>query len=199
MLLLFYHKHVSMLRKLIVFNSISLDGYFSGVNGDISWAHRASDDPGWNAFVQANAASGSVLVFGRVTYDMMASYWPTAQAASADPNLAAHMNSLQKIVFSRSMDKASWKNTKLLRNPVDDIVRLKNEPGDDLVILGSGSIVSQLSQAGLVDEFQVVVNPVVLGTGRTMFEGIGHPIHLQLTHSRTFKNGNVVLDYVPVK
>lgn len=195
MLFLFKHKHITMARKLIVFNSISLDGYFSGVNGDISWAHKPGDDAEWTAFVQGNAGEGGVLVFGRVTYEMMAGYWPTPHAASADPQLAAHMNSLQKIVFSRSLDKASWENTKLLTNLADDVRRLKNEPGDDMVILGSGSIVSQLTQAGLIDEYQVVINPVLLGAGKTMFEGIDHAVGLKLTNSRTFKNGNVVLTY----
>jgi dihydrofolate reductase len=109
------------------------------------------------------------------------------------------MNNMPKVVFSRTLEKASWKNTKLVKGDIAAEVRkMKGEPGPDMAILGSGSIVSQLAQAGLIDEFQVVVNPIVLGKGRTLFEGVEEKIALKLIRSRAFGNGNVVLYYEPM-
>jgi dihydrofolate reductase len=185
-----------MKRKLTVFNQISLDGYFCGENGDLSWAHQNSNDKEWNEFVGGNATGGGVLVFGRITYEMMAGYWPSEMAMNNDPVVAGQMNKLQKIVFSGTMKKAEWKNTLLINgNLAEEIKKLKSQSGDDIVILGSGSIVSQLTEAGLIDGFQIVVNPIILGNGRTMFEGVTKKPRLKLTDSRKFKNGNVVLTY----
>ena len=108
------------------------------------------------------------------------------------------MNNLPKVVFSRTLDKASWNNTKLVKGDLAaEIRKMKKEPGEDMAILGSGSIVSQLAQEGVIDEYQVVVNPVVLGKGRTMFDGIKEKLTLKLTKTRTFGNGNVLLTYAP--
>ena len=186
------------MQKLSVFNQVSLDGYFTGENGDLSWAHKPNDDAEWNAFVEGNASGGGTLLFGRVTYEMMASYWPTPMASQNNPVVADRMNSGRKVVFSQTLDNASWSNTRLIKGDLAAEVRkLKEEPGEGLVILGSGSIVSQLAGTGLIDEYQVIVNPVVLGTGRTMFAGTEHKVNLKLTKSRTFGNGNVLLCYVP--
>src|SRR4029453_6079721 len=160
------------MRKLIVFNQVTVDGYFTGVNGDLSWAHNASKDAEWNAFVEDNATSGGVMVLARVTYEMMVAYWPTAEAKKNDPVVAQGINTLPKVVFSRTLDKASWNNTKLNKGDVAaEIRKMKTESGKDMVILGSGSIVSLLTQEGLIDEYQIAVNPVVLGNGRTIFDG----------------------------
>jgi len=187
------------MRKLVVFNQVTLDGYFAGPGGDIGWAHKHEKDEEWNAFVADNASAGGVLVFGRKTYELMASYWPTPQALKNDPVVAERMNGLPKVVFSRTLDKASWSNTTLVKGDLaQEVRRLKQEAGDDMAILGSGSIVSQLAQAGLIDQYQIVVNPVVLGKGRTLFEGIKDPLTLRLTNTRTFGNGNVFLSYEPI-
>ena len=184
--------------KLIVFNSVTLDGYFTGPNGDLSWAHRSRDDAEWNSFVQANASGGGRLLFGRITYEMMASYWPTPAAAQNDPLIAARMNDGEKIVFSRTLDHASWKNTRLIKGDlVTEVRKLKKEPGEGIAILGSGSIVAQLAPEGLIDEYQIVVNAIVLGSGRTMFEGVKKRLALKLTNNRAFGNGNVLLCYQP--
>jgi dihydrofolate reductase len=184
---------------VIVFNQVSLDGYFVDRHGDMSWAHK--QDAEWNAFAAGNASGGGRLLFGRVTYDMMAGFWSTPQALQLMPVVAEHMNSLPKVVFSRTMDTAAWRNTTLVKgDPVTEVMRMKREPGPDMVILGSGTIVSQLAQAGLIDEFQLVVNPIVLGAGRTMFEGVKDTLHLKRTGTRNFGNGNVVLYYaVPAR
>ncbi len=184
------------MRKLTVFNHVSLDGYFSDEHGDMSWAHKT--DPEWNAFASENAKGGGVLVFGRVTYELMTRYWPTPDALRNDPIAAERMNNLPKYVFSRTMDKASWNNTTVLKDdPIEAVLNLKQEPGADMVILGSGSIISRLAPAGLIDEYQVVVNPVVLGKGKTMFEGVKEKLALELTSARAFGNGNVLLCYKP--
>jgi dihydrofolate reductase len=184
------------MRKLTVFNSVSLDGFFSDSHGDMSWAHR--QDAEWAGFVSENASGGGVLVFGRVTYDLMASYWPTAAALKGNPVVAEQMNKLPKIVFSRTLDRASWNNTKLIKGDIAAAMRqLKQEPGPDMVILGSGSIVAQLTDARLIDEYQVVLCAVVLGGGRTMFQGFKQRLDLTLKKTRTFGNGNVVLWYEP--
>jgi dihydrofolate reductase len=186
------------MRKLTVFNQVSLDGRFTDANGDMSWAHNPTDDAGWNAFVAENANSGGTLLFGRVTYAMMASYWPTPAAMKNSPEVATQMNDLQKYVVSRTLKEATWKNTTLLKGDLASEVRaLKNAPGGDVTILGSGSIVSQLAQAGLIDEFHLVLNPIALGNGRTMFDGVRGPMQLERTAMRSFANGSVVLTYAP--
>jgi dihydrofolate reductase len=185
------------MRKLAVFNSVTLDGYFVDTKGDMSWAHK--DDAEWNGFMADNARGEAVLVFGRVTYEMMASWWPTPQALQAMPVVAERMNSLQKVVFSRTLDRASWRNTTLVKGDMVAAIRkMKQESGNDLVILGSGSVVSQLAQEGLIDEFQIALNPVALGAGRTMFAGVKERLHLKLLHTRAFGNGNVFLRYEPM-
>ena len=109
------------------------------------------------------------------------------------------MNNLPKVVFSRTLDKASWNNTKVVKSGIAAAIRkMKREPGEDMAIMGSGSIVSQLAQEGLIDEFQIVVNPVVLGKGRTMFEGVTEKLTLKQTKTRRFRDGNVLLCYQPM-
>ncbi len=187
------------MRELVVFNNVTLDGYFAGVNGDFSWAHSGNDDAEFNAFVAENASGGGQLLFGRITYELMASYWPTSNAIQNDPIVADRMNSMPKVVFSRTLDKVSWSNTKLVKGDIaSEIRKMKKQPGKGMAILGSGSIVSQLAPEGLIDEYQVVVNPVVLGKGRTMFDGIKEMLTLKLTKTRTFANGKVFLCYEPM-
>ena len=186
------------MRKLVVFNNVALDGYFTGVDGDFSWAHTGSDDAEFNAFVADNASGGGQLLLGRITYELMASYWPTPNAIKNDPIVAEGMNSMPKVVFSRTLDKASWSNTKLVKGDIAaEIRKMKQEPGKGMAILGSGSIVSQLAPHGLIDEYQVVLNPVVLGQGRTMFDGVKEKLNLRLRTTRAFRNGKVYLCYEP--
>lgn len=187
------------MRKLSVFNNESLDGYFTGPNGDLTWAYQGGDDPEFNAFVGKNASGGGALLFGRVTYEMMVNYWPTPMAMEQNPTVAKGMNSMQKYVISRTLDKATWQNTKLLKGDlVTEVRNLKNEDGPGIAILGSGSLVVPLAEAGLIDEFQVVINPVALGKGRSMFTGLDMTLQLKLTESKSFKNGKVFLRYQPV-
>jgi dihydrofolate reductase len=180
--------------KLIAYTSVSLDGYFTDANDDMSWAHK--HDPEWQAFVAENASGGGQLLFGRVTYELMAGFWPTTLAAQSNPVVAERMNNLRKFVFSRKLDQVTWNNTTLLKGDLTAEVRkLKQEPGPNIVVMGSGSVVAQLAEAGLIDEYQIVLNPIVVGDGRTMFEGVKRKLPMKLASSRAFGNGNVVLFY----
>ena len=137
------------------------------------------------------------MLFGRITYELMASYWPTPMAAQRDPVVAEGINRCPKVVFSRTLEKATWNNTKLVKGDlIVEVRKMKQEPGKDMAILGSGSLVSQLARAGLIDEYQVMVNPVILGQGRTMFD-VKNRLCLKLSKTRTFGNGNVLLCYEP--
>ena len=182
--------------KLNMFNSVSLDGYFTDASNDISWAHAAPGDSEHMEFIAGNAKGTGALVFGRVTYDMMVGFWPTPMAAQMMPEVAAAMNRAPKYVFSRSLGGANWANTTVLNgDPATEIARLKREKGPGLTVLGSGSIVKQLTTAGLIDDYQLMLCPVILGSGRTLFDGApGRPM-LKLVDSRTFKNGRVFLHY----
>jgi dihydrofolate reductase len=183
--------------RLIVFSQVTLDGYFAGPKGDISWAHKQADDAEWNAFVAANASGDGALLFGRITYEMMVSYWPTPLATQNDPAVAAGMNRRRKIVFSRTMDRPSWNNTTVESDLIPAVQRMKRDGDSDMAILGSGTIASQLTAAGLIDEYQIVINPVALGRGRTLFEGMHQKLDLRLTNTRAFANGNVLALYEP--
>jgi dihydrofolate reductase len=180
----------------MVFNQISLDGYFTTENGDISWAHEQAQDAEWSKFAADNASGEATLLFGRKTYEMMASYWPTPKAKADNAGVAEGMNKLQKVVFSRTLEKVSWSNTTLVKSdPAAEVRKMKKESGPDMVIMGSGTIVSLLTQAGLIDEYELVMIPVVLGKGRTMFDGVKEKLKLELTKTRAFKNGSVVMWY----
>ena len=183
------------MRKLSVFNSISLDGYFTDKNSDLSWAHRRRDKE-WTDFISSNASGDGEMLFGRVTYDMMKAYWPTPAAAEQMPVVANRMNSASKIVFSRSVKQSDWKNTRFYSGDiVDEVRRMKSQDAPDMIIMGSGSIVQQLTDARLIDSYQFIVTPVVLGAGRTMFERIREPMDLKRTAVREFANGNVLMQY----
>jgi dihydrofolate reductase len=184
------------MTKLIVFNQVSLDGFISDSKGDMSWAHR--EDPEWRAFTAENAKGDATLLFGRVTYEMMASFWPTASAVQNLPALANRMNSLAKVVFSTTLASASWNNTRLVKSDMAGEVRaMTKKDGPQMVLMGSASVVAQLAELGLVDEFQIVVNPIVLGGGNSMFRGVKERLKLRPTKTRVFTNGNILLCYEP--
>jgi dihydrofolate reductase len=184
--------------KLIVFNHVSLDGYFVDGNNSMNWAKTRKDDAEWNAFVEQNASGNGPLLFGRKTYELMLQYWPTPMAKQHDAAIADRMNTLPKVVFSKTLNDASWNNTRLVKSDLaGEVRRMKQETGDGMAILGSGTLVAQLADVGLIDEYHVVVNPVVLGKGRTMLEGVKEKLPLKPTKTRTFGNGCVYLVYEP--
>jgi dihydrofolate reductase len=184
------------MRTLRSFTSISLDGYFTDASGDMSWAHKRDDE--WNAFSSGNARGDAALLFGRVTYEMMKAFWPTPQAAQMLPDVAKGMNAMPKFVASRTLAAADWQNTTVLKGDLVAAVKaLKATDGPDVVILGSGSLVSQLTEARLIDEYQLVLSATVLGGGRTPFQTLDERRTFTLKKTQAFQNGNVVLWYEP--
>jgi dihydrofolate reductase len=185
------------MAKVNVFNFITLNGYFAGPNGDISWHRHGTEE---QEYAAEGATSDSILLFGRITYQMMASYWPTPQAMKDLPEVAKGMNKSEKIVFSRTLKKAEWDNTRIIKeNMIEEVNKLKKQGKRDMTILGSGSIVAQLAEAGLIDHYQIMLDPVALGAGTTLFHGMTRKLDLQLTSTRTFKSGVVLLTYEPIR
>ena len=143
-----------------------------------------------------------LLVYGRKTYQLMVPYWPdiakSQSETKADIEFAQAFDSLNKIVFSRSLDSAEDKNTKIVRSNLhDEILKLKQEPGKDILV-GGVDIPSQLVELGLVDEYRIVVAPVIAGKGRRLFDGVNlqEKLRLKLVESKTFKSGSVALRYL---
>jgi len=183
------------MRKISVFNFMTLDGYYKGPNEDISW-HKQGVGEEEQALAAEGSKSESVLLFGRVTFEMMESYWPTPMAMQQNKEVAEGMNASEKIVFSRTLKKTDWKNTRIVKdNMVEEVRRLKKEPGKDITILGSGTIITQLAEYALIDSYQFLVDPVVLGEGTSIFKGIEHRPELKLTDSKSFKSGALLLTY----
>lgn len=180
------------MRKLRVFESISVDGYFCDASGDTSWSHAGRDDEQFARWVSKNASSGGALLFGRKTYEIMQAFWPTPLAAQQMPAVAKGMNAARKYLASKTL-LPTWENTQLLKGPLEKAVRdLKASDGPDITVLGSGSVVARLGAAGLVDEYQFVIVPVALGGGRTLFT---KGQELRLVDQRAFRCGNVVVTY----
>jgi dihydrofolate reductase len=180
------------MSNLTTFTFLTLNGFFHGPGGDISW-HRHGEEE--NAYAAAALKSGSMLLFGRVTYQLMASYWPTDQARTNDPTVAEGMNAAQKVVFSRTLRKADWRNTSIASDAAGEVARLKRDGRKAMTVLGSGSIVAELARHGLVDRFLFMIDPVVLGTGGTIFHDLGKKLDLELEESRVFGSGVVLLSY----
>lgn len=183
------------MAKVGAFISLSLDGCYADANGDMSWAH--TQDPEQADFTAQNAKGGSGLLFGRVTYDMMRSFWPTPQAADMMPDVAASMNALPKFVASRTLGSADWNNTTVLGGDLVNAVKQLKASGPDLTILGSGSIVTQLATAGLLDTLDVMLVPVSLGGGKRLFDGMPRSLGWKREDVRQFSNGNVFLRHHP--
>lgn len=147
------------------------------------------------------------LLFGRKTYELMAGFWPTEWARKADPIVAGKMNSFPKIVFSKTLGKnlpagrqAYWKNIRLIKkNIAQEIRKLKQRPGKNLAIFGSSNLGVSLIQMGLLDELRIMVNPVVIGGGTRLFDGLKTKLNLKLIKTKIFKSGNVLLYYLPIK
>jgi len=183
------------MRKVFLFNMTTLDGFFEGPNQDISW-HNVDEE--FNEFAIDQLNETGTLLFGRITYQGMASYWPTDAAIHDDPEVAGLMNSLSKIVFSRTLDKPEWNNSRLVKNNVvEEVSKLKQQPGKDIAIFGSSDLAVTLAEQGLIDEYRIIVNPLFLGGGIPLLKGIKEKVNLKLLNARIFKSGNVLLYYAP--
>jgi len=183
------------MARVIVDSLISLDGYFAGPHDEIDWFVSDEESLEWSRKILRRA--GAVL-FGRVTYEGMASYWPGTE--DADPFVRQRLNELPKIVFSSTLSKPSWANSVVERDdPSRAVARLKRRPGKALVVLGSSNLVSALARDGLVDEYRIRVQPVVLGAGRPLFIDQERRSHLKLVSAEPFKSGVVGLHYEPAE
>ena len=184
-------------RKVFLFMMVTLDGFFEGPGHEIDW-HNVDEE--FNEFAIDQLNEIDTLLFGRVTYEGMASYWPTPFAKENDPVVADKMNTIPKIVFSKTLDKVEWSNSRLVKeNIAEEVSQLKQQQGRDLAIFGSANLMVSLLQMGLVDELRIMVNPVVLGNGKPLFKGIHDTLNLKLIKTRTFRSGNVLLYYQPDK
>jgi len=183
------------MRKTYVFMMVSVDGFFEGPDHDLYW-HNTDEE--FDRFTIDQLNETGTILFGRRTYEMMASFWPSETAKANDPIVAEKMNTTPKIVFSKTLEKAEWQNTRLVRDGVKETVEdLKRQPGKDVAVFGSSDLAVSLLQLGLLDELRIMVNPVVLGGGKHLFEGIGGRVNLTLFAIRTFDSGNALLYYQP--
>lgn len=187
--------------KITVFIHMTADGFFAGPNGEIDWFKLIQKDDEWDAYTHKQAKSGNTLIFGHTTYELMKMFWPTPEAIKADPDMARVLNYNPKIVFSKTLhsveEMPNWKNIKLLHEiKPEEIQKLKIER--DMTLLGSGTIVQQFANLDLIDEYSLVVVPVILGSGKSLFKDV-KKMKLKLLETRTFKNGFVLFRYQPVR
>lgn len=187
------------MSKITAFVYISIDGFFAGPNGEIDWFKFIEKDDEWEEYTHERAAIGqSILVFGHTTYEMMKGFWPSRQAVQDDPEMAKVVNFNLKLVFSKKISKAEeeekWKNIAVMNEiNKDKIFEMKEK--NDMVILGSGSIVQQFTDLNLIDEYSLVVAPMILGKGKPLFKDVTQK-KLNLAESRSFKNGITLLRYI---
>jgi len=183
------------MRKITAFNNISIDGFYSGPNGEIDWFV-----PDTEVFkFSSKGSSADTMLFGRITYQIFEKVWPNV---AKDPNapeamkaMADSINKSNKIVFSNTLNEVTWENSELVKeDPASYIKKLKQEEGGDMLIFGAGSIVRALTKESLIDQYTFVLNPIIAGNGKTLFEGLDR-IKLKLIDSTSFKSGNVLLNY----
>jgi len=181
--------------KLSVFNFTTLNGFYKGANEDISWHKHVNQE---SEFAENSLQADNILLFGRVTYQMMAGYWPTPMAMENDAKIAEGMNRSEKIVFSNTLKTAEWNNTRIVSGDIiAEVKKLKETSGKDMTILGSGTIVTQLAGHGLIDSYLIMIDPVAIGVGTPLFHNIKHNLSLKLTDTKVFKSGVVLLSYMP--
>jgi dihydrofolate reductase len=183
------------MRQIYAFLLTSLDGYHAGPGDELDW-FRTDDE--FERYSQGQADVIDTIVMGRRTFEMMAAYWPTEEAYREDPVVAGFMNDLPKIVASRTLTSHPWGPTTFVADDVaGHLSAVKDQPGKDIAIFGSSTLVGELLPTGVVDELRVIVNPVVLGAGRPVFAGTAGPVGLHRAGVREFGNGNVLLTYRP--
>lgn len=181
------------MRTITAFNFLTLNGFYKGPGDSTVW-HRHGEEE--NRFSEDQMFKGNVLLFGRKTYELMNSYWPTAAAHEQFPVVAEQMNKAEKLVVSRSLKAVEWQNTQLLEDGlIEAIARLKATEGPDISILGSGGLVAQLSAAGLIDCYELMFDPLFIGEGTAIASGISGELHLELKNVKAFSSGTVLLTY----
>jgi len=179
--------------RLVMWNLMSLDGFVEGPNRDISWHEDVwGEELEQLSIAQLHEAGG--LLFGRVTYQLMAAYWPSASGEIAD-----FMNMATKYVFSRTLARADWANTQLFGGDVGaTVARLKRESAKDIFLFGSADLAASLVPEGLIDEFRIAINPLLLGGGTPLFKP-GTRVRLKLVDAKPLSSGVVIVNYTPVQ
>ncbi len=181
------------MRKIFLFMNVSLDGYYEDSAHDLSGFHND-----FEAFSPENSGEVDALLFGHKTYEMM-KFWSTPQGAEMAPEIAKFMNERHKYVASHKPFEPGWKNVTVLSADVPGAVKkLKEGPGKTIAMFGSNTLVVSLMQKGLIDEFQIMVNPVAFGAGTSLFKGLPTKAALRLADTRPFKSGTILLTYRPV-
>jgi dihydrofolate reductase len=196
------------MRRIVMFNWLTADGYFAAPDGNLNWV--VPDDEQATA-AAAGIAGVDTVLFGRRTYELFEGFWRHAlddAAGVPDPHrpgarspehrtIAVALNEMTKLVFSRTLKEVTWRNARLVRDlDPREIEAMKRQPGKDMMIFGSGSIVSQLTEARLIDEYQLAVCPVFIGNGRPLLSGVSTTVKLDLAESRRLPSGDVLLRYV---
>ena len=181
------------MRKVFLFMMTTLDGYFEGPNHDITWHNAGGEE--FSNFANNQLDEADTLIFGRRTYELMADFWPSDEAIEIEPGTAARMTTLKKVVFSHTPMTTDWQNVESSTDVAGKMRELKNMPGKDIAVLGSSNLCITLLEEGLLDEIRIMVNPLVIGNGTPLFDGIDALHRFTLKDTRTFKSGNVLLTY----
>jgi dihydrofolate reductase len=180
------------MRQVVLQMGVTLDGYVAGPGGEGDWGLPA-EDPDVQAWKVASLRQVGTHIMGRVTYEQMAAYWPTATGDYAD-----FMNSLPKVVFSQTLPTADWPGSRIARGDLaEEIAALKSEPGGEIMAHGGAAFVQSLSRLGLIDEYRLVVLPVALGSGLPLFKDLPKPLRVDLAEARNFPDGTVIHVYRP--
>jgi dihydrofolate reductase len=184
------------MATLSIFNFLSANGFFKGPNDDISWHFHGEEE---GKFSDENSQGGNILLFGRKTFQMMESFWPTDQAKTMYPVTANGMNSAEKIVFSKTLSEVKWNNSRIIKdNLVEEVKKLK-EGKTNITILGSGSVITQLADHNLIDEYSLMIDPILIGNGTSFVQNLQNNLKLKFKDSHSFKSGTVVLNYLKIE
>lgn len=182
------------MRKLTYFTILSLNGFYKDADDSLSWHHH--DEEGLALSLENLRSDGETLLFGGKTYREFENFWDTPAAFESFPDIAERMRRAEKVVFSRSLDVVRWENSRLAQlDLISEVKTLKEDRGGGMTVLGSGSLVRQLANHNLIDEYQLLVDPVVLAGGTSLFAGLEHNLSLKLLESRAFKSGAMFLHY----
>ena len=189
------------MRKIITTTWVTLDGFIAGPNGEMDWVGEIYDEA-MGLYESELISSADTLLLGRVTYQSFAGSWPhvpdNPNVSENEKEYARRLNAMRKIVFSRTLESVEWNNSTLRKEVVpEEIEQLKQEQGRDMLIYGSASIIQTLTNHGLIDEYQVLVQPLILGGGKPLFQDIHHQVKLKLVNSKTHPSGVVVQFYQP--
>lgn len=197
------------MRRIVMFNRVSADGYFAAPDGNLNWV---VPEPEIDRTAAGSTPEFDTVLFGRRTFEMFSQFWPKVAVDEPtaphphDPGkrspemraMAIALNQMTKLVFSTTLKTTTWQNSRIVRSiDAAEIAAMKKEPGKDMIVFGSGSVVAALTDAGLIDEYQFIVSPVLLGNGKAMLAGMKTPAKLTLVESRGYPLGNVTLRYAP--